>query len=262
MQYDLDELSVSSKNRCAYAEAVFINASLTIYRYDVGAHLSISAFPSHFICLLRVLVMEELSVIVDTPSPETEEKFIREYLVPTVRRLDDRYRFLFWGRYSTSTAVEGGRVKMVFEGDPDEILAEERERLDNVDYIDEWNAEVETDDETRMTEEEQTLVEQISRVTANMNVHYFEEFDDRPPIGRVTEDRFHIRGTWVLLHLLLNQQGYSPEEEVDALFLAIRDRLARIEAEEEYERVEEVVNELHERLDDTSERIKRDFADE
>lgn len=95
-----------------------------------------------------------------------------------------------------------------------------------------------------------------------MNVHYFEEFDDRPPIGSVTEDRFHTRGIWVLVHFLLNEQGYSPEEEVDILFLALRDRLARIGIEEDFARVEEVVTELHKRLDNTQKRIDHDFFNE
>ena len=103
---------------------------------------------------------------------------------------------------------------------------------------------------------------QCGRVAAKMNVHYFEEFDERPPTGRVTEERFHTRGIWVLVHFLLNEQGYSPEEEVDILFLALRDRLARIEAEEDFERVEEAVSELQERLDNTRERIACDFVDE
>lgn len=206
--------------------------------------------------------MNELRVTVDTPDVETEERFIREYLVPAVERLGEAYEVLFWGRYSTSTDVEGGQIQIVLEGDPDVILAEEGDRLDSFDYVDGWTAEVESDEETRMTEEEQVIVDRCGRVAAKMNVHYFEEFDERPPIGRVTEERFHTRGVWVLVHLLLNEQGYSPEEEVDALFLALRDRLARIEAEEDFERVEELVTELQERLDDTRERINRDFVDE
>lgn len=206
--------------------------------------------------------MKELRVTVDTPDVETEERFIREYIVPTVKRLGETYEVLFWGRYSTSTDVEGGQIRIVFEGDPDVILAEEGDRLESFDYIDGWNAEVESGGETKMTEEEQVIADQCGRVAAKMNVHYFEEFDERAPIGRVTEDRFHTRGIWVLVHFLLNEQGYSPEEEVDALFLALRDRLARIEAEEDFERVEEVVTELQERLDNTRERINRDFVDE
>jgi hypothetical protein len=206
--------------------------------------------------------MEELGVIVDTPSVETEERFVRDYVVPTVKRLGETYEVLFWGRYSTSTAVKGGQIKIVFEGDPDVILAEERDRLDSFDYIDAWNAEVESNGETKMTKEEQVLANQCGRVAAKMNVHYFEEFDERPPTGRVTEDRFHTRGIWVLVHFLLNEQGYSPAEEVDVLFLALRDRLARIEAEEDFDRVEAIVTELQERLDNTRERIARDFVEE
>lgn len=205
--------------------------------------------------------MTELSVTVETPSLETEERFIREYVVPTVERLGDADEVRFWGRYSASNAVDGGRVKIVFAGDPDRILTAERERLDRFDYVEEWHAEVEADGDTRMTDVEQDLQDRIGRVAAQMNVHFFEEFDERPPVGRVTDDRFHTRGIWVLLHFLLNEQGYPPEQEVDALFMAIRDRLARIEAEDDLERVEALVAELHERLDDTVARIERDLVD-
>lgn len=205
--------------------------------------------------------MTELSVTVETPSLETEERFIREYVVPTVERLGDADEVRFWGRYSVSNAVDGGRVKIVFAGDPDRILTAERERLDRFDYVEEWHAEVEADGDTRMTDVEQDLQDRIGRVAAQMNVHFFEEFDERPPVGRVTDDRFHTRGIWVLLHFLLNEQGYPPEQEVDALFMAIRDRLARIEAEDDLERVEALVAELHERLDDTVARIERDLVD-
>lgn len=62
----------------------------------------------------------------------------------------------------------------------------------------------------------------------------------------------------MLIHFLLNEQGFSPEEEVEILFLALRDRLKRIEIEKNFERVDELVSELHDRLDDTRERIGRD----
>lgn len=207
--------------------------------------------------------MEELKVTVDTPDVETEEQFIREYVVPAVKRLGETYEIIFYGRYFASTDIEGGQIRIVFKGDPDEILTEERERWGSFDYVDGWDTEIESGEgKSKKTAEERALVEQCGRVAARMNVHYFEEFDDRPPIGRVTEDRFHTRGIWVLIHFLLNEQGYSPEEEVDALFLALRDRLARIEAEHDLERVEEVVTELHDRLDDTQDKIDREFSDE
>lgn len=205
--------------------------------------------------------MAELSVTVETPSLGTEERFIREYVVPTVERFDDADEVRFWGRYSASNTVDGGRVKIVFAGDPDRILPAERDRLDRLDYVEDWHAEVEADDDTRMTGAEQDLQDRLGRVAAEMNVHYFGEFDERPPVGRVTDDRFHTRGIWVLLHFLLNEQGYAPEEEVDALFMAIRDRLARIEDEEDLERVDALVTELQERLDDTVERIETDLVD-
>ena len=204
--------------------------------------------------------MEELNVTVDTANQDTEERFVREYVVPAVQRLGDSYEIIFYGRYSTSTSVEGGRVKIVFKGDPDEILAEEEERLNAFEYIDEWESEIESDEgETRMSENEQEFMEQCGRAAARMNVHYFEEFDERPPTGSVTGERFHTRGMWTLVHFLLNEQGYSPEEEVDILFLALRDRLARLGVENDFERVEEEVAGLHDRLDETETRIDETF---
>lgn len=207
--------------------------------------------------------MAELSVTVDTPDGETEEQFVREYIVPAVKRLSESYEIIFYGRYSASTSVDGGRVKVVFKGDPDEILAEERNRWDSLDCVDSWETEIESEeDESRMDEHEQSLVEHCGRVAAQMNVHYFEEFDERPPTGRVTEERFHTRGVWVLIHFLLNEQGYSLEEEVDVLFLALRDRLARLGVEYDFQRVEQEISELHEQLAETQVRIDREFFGE
>lgn len=207
--------------------------------------------------------MAELSVTVDTPDGETEEQFVREYVAPAIKRLGESYEIIFYGRYSTSTSVDGGRIKVVFKGDPDEVLAEECSRWDSLDYVDSWETEIESEeDESRMDEDEQALVEHCGRVAAQMNVHYFEEFDERPPTGGVTEERFHTRGVWVLVHFLLNEQGYSLEEEMDVLFLALRDRLARLGVEYDFQRVEQEVSELHERLDETQERIDREFFGE
>lgn len=206
--------------------------------------------------------MGELSVFADTPDNETEERFVREYVVPTIERLGEKYELIFYGRYSTSTSVEGGHVKISFKGDPDAILSEERDKLDSFDYLDEWWAERETEtEESRNSEEERDLIERCTRMAAKMNVHYFGEFDEQPPIGDVTEDRFHTPGIWMLIHTLLNGQGYSPEEEADALFLALRDRLARIGIEHNEDHVDELVVKLHEQLDETQERIAREFFD-
>lgn len=90
--------------------------------------------------------MDELSVTIETPDIETEDQFIREYVVPAVRRLGDTYEINFYGRYSTSTDVEGGRIKISFKGNPDDILAEERERWDSFDYIDGWETEIEPEE--------------------------------------------------------------------------------------------------------------------
>lgn len=202
--------------------------------------------------------MNAVSVIVETQDVDSEERFIREYVVPTIKRLrdDSPYELNFYGRYSTSTSVDGGQVKIVFLGDPDHILAEERDHWESFEYVDEWEVEIEADDWE--SAEERALAERMARVASKMNVHYFEEFDESPPIGSVSEDRFQTWGIWVLIHFLLNEQGFSPEEEVEILFLALRDRLKRIETEKNFERVDELVSELHDRLNDTRERIGRD----
>lgn len=140
--------------------------------------------------------MNAVSVRVETPDVASEERFIREYVVPTIKRLNDGapYELNFYGRYSTSTSVDGGQVKIVFLGDPDHILAEERDHWDSFKYVDEWEVEIEADDWE--SAEERALAERIARVAAQMNVHYFEEFDDPPPIGSVTENRFHTCGEY------------------------------------------------------------------
>lgn len=172
-------------------------------------------------------------VIFETSTVSAEERLIREYVVPSYRRLEERedVRWLAFGRYGHDPSVDGGEVTFYIYGDPEAVAADERDRWNELvadGVVDEWwtdDTEVRIDD----LDPSELLHTRLWATASRMAVTFFEEFDEMPDsIAEFGADEQFGVGWQVGLHHLINDLGYQSgegEEEIDLLFELLRSRL-------------------------------------
>lgn len=191
-------------------------------------------------------------VIFETPDVETEERLIREYVVPAFGRLDGRddVRWLMFNRYGADPSVEGGEVTFYIFGDVEAVTAEERPRWDGLvadGVADEWWTD-DTDVRIDELDEREVLRHRMRAAASRMSVEFFETFEEFPDSVDEFDDEENFGvGWWMCLHHLVNQLGYQAndgEEEIDLLFEDLRNRLYSLAVSVDVPGAEAKVDEL------------------
>lgn len=160
--------------------------------------------------------------------------------------------------------VDGGLVRLVFDGDPDGLVAAESERWEAFEGLTDWNL-------RRYEEEgfESLLAQQrdakgevsgereyrYKPLTARLALAVREEFDEGLPAAPEGEDGIGT-GMWSLVHSLYVQCGYDWYDETDASLRALQSRVKSIAAyrgeeaaRDEYERIRTAWNEYESELE-------------
>lgn len=89
--------------------------------------------------------MAGASVELAFDSPAAEDRFVREYLADAWDRFEDGDYWTtgwFWayGQFAAyDSGPDGGLVRLVFEGDPDGLVAAEADRWDGFEGLDSWH---------------------------------------------------------------------------------------------------------------------------
>ena len=202
--------------------------------------------------------MERVSLV--TSGHDADERLIREYVVPSMDRLDtikgcDGVRF---SRFGMDPRWERSEVKLGIYGDYEAVIESERDRWDELEskgVIESWARDGAAF--TDSPEEVQGFLGELYVLASRMSSHHFRTFDDRPGLIDAFPEKDMGRpiGWWVLFHLLANQAGYDADEEVEAYMLAIRDRLVALTETHGHEHAKEFVEELRGELDDVEETI-------
>lgn len=202
----------------------------------------------------------------------SERRFLSSYLPDAWDRYESSEfwnRGWFWpysqvGEYDAGP--EGGLVRLVFDGDPDGLLAAEGDRWEAVEGLTDWTV-------RRYDEEgfESLRAQQIAAkgevggdleyrykpLTARLALAYREEFDERlPPSASPSEANPGGIGLFGLVHALFVQSGYDWYEENDTYLRGLQNRLKSIAAyrgaeaaRQEYDRIREELETVESELE-------------
>lgn len=89
-----------------------------------------------------------------------------------------------------------------------------------------------------------------------MAAEYYETFDERPGlVEEATDDADRRYGLWSAFHVLANNIGYDPVEEVDAYEILLRDRLIALTELRGHDFVRDQIDELRAELDGLEETV-------
>lgn len=201
-------------------------------------------------------MVERRVVVFETDSHEADERFIREYVVPKYERLTsiDGCTGLRFSRYAADPRKDHGEIHLVLFGDHDAVVERERDRWDEFvedGLVREWRRtglswESWPDDQFEFMKRMQTLA-------TGMAVVYYRNFDshERPAPADAFPETDRRLGFWVAVHFLCNQMGYqSVQDEIDASFGSIRNRLRALQELRSEAVASERIEELRKRLDE------------
>lgn len=201
-----------------------------------------------------------------TPDIETERAFIDEYVLDAVDRLDSHdscEKFIFIRAGRDPSLDEGGVIIDIY-GDPEEIIDQERERWDAAvedGPLTEWE-QTETDIPDGLAdyygEQGATLHEELRYLATQMALPALDTFESAPaPVDAVPEAEGEGVGWYRLLHLVCNHQGYSIDEEAEAMLKNLETsinteaQIAGVDAAQE--RVDEYIDRLETLREDIEE---------
>lgn len=206
-------------------------------------------------------------------SPADEASFCRSYLVEAW----DRFRardfwetgwFWTYGQFAEfESGPDGGLVRLVFEGNPDALVAAESSRWDRCDALLEWTVhryeESGYDDLLSQQLDAKGAVGgrreyRLKPLVAAFSLAYREAFEERvPPVADRSEQNRPGIGFWAVVHDMLVQCGYDWYDETAICQKALRNRLKSIAsyrgaeaAREEYQRLLDEWQAFESELDD------------
>jgi hypothetical protein len=189
-----------------------------------------------------------------------ETRFIREYLADAWDRFETwecwttgwYWSYKQFGEYDVG--VDGGYIEVVFEGDPEQVVAKESDRWDDFDGLESW--------ELRTYDEEgyDSLLEQqkdakgdvggewdyrLKPLVTRFSLTFLREFEGGlPAVGDETDANPAGFGFWAVIHYTMIQCGYEWYDEIAACQKATQNRLKSIAgyrggeaARSEYERI-------------------------
>ena len=219
-------------------------------------------------------------------SVNDKKRFLREYLADAWERFEASEFFetgWFWrfNQFAEYHDVDG-LVLLIFDGDPDDLIAAEREHWQNFDGLDSWercsyeNSDVWTEWEgyewhsgegyNSVLEEEKARKGEIGGewqyrllpLAARFSLEYIREFDDPlPAVDDATERNRTGVGFWAHLHYAMLQCGYDWYDETDACLKDMKFRLKTLvsdrdadAARAEYERLKAELDAYGEELEE------------
>jgi len=200
-------------------------------------------------------------------SATHERQFLREYLADAWDRYlasDYWETGWFWAyrQYAAyDVGVDGGLVVVVFEGDPDDLIAAEGDRWESFDGLESWDlrryddgdrdhrgfGSLQAQQRDAKGETGGDLEYRLKPLASRLSLAYLAEFDDPlPMVAEPTDDNPAGVGFWAVFHYLAVQCGYDQYDETDACLRGIRGYLQSIaqyrgveHARAEYERIRE-----------------------
>jgi hypothetical protein len=208
-------------------------------------------------------------------STVDEDRFLREYLADAWERYlaSDYWETGWFWAYRQfepyDASPDGGLVVLVFEGDPDGLLAAESDRWESVEGLDDW--------ELRRYDEpddgfDSLLAQQrdakghvggereyrLKPLAARFSLASLREFEEPlPAVDDLGDENPAGVGFWALFHYLCIQSGYDWYEETDMYLRGLRNRVKSVaryrDAEagrEEYERLRQEVVAMEDYLDE------------
>lgn len=193
---------------------------------------------------------EQLLVQFPTAGRDADRRLVREYVLDAIDRLAEHpdCEGIGFVRAGQKPGVNG-LVLVSITGDPDAVMAAERDRWDelveagvadgwsteSVDPTDEWGA------------NGAALRARLDTLAARLSALLYDAFDSPPDPVDAHPNESDARGSptgvgwWTLLHLLTLQQGYTYRQEIDAYAAGIR---AAVHRTADYEGVEAAIDGL------------------
>jgi hypothetical protein len=217
-------------------------------------------------------------------SPDDEDDFLREYLADAWERYreSDYWETGWFWAYRQFAAYEvspeSGLVVLVFEGDPDGLVAAESDRWESFDALEDWELRRyedpgdDVDDDVPDEGFESLLGQQrdvrgavggereyrLKPLASRFSLAYLREFDETlPAVDELADGNPAGVGYWALFHYLCVQSGYDWYEETDMYVRGLRNRVKSVAtyrgaeaAREEYERLREAVMEMDDHIEE------------
>lgn len=193
-------------------------------------------------------------------SPTAEEQFLREYLPDAWNRFEASEYWetgWFWpyGSFAQyDSGPDGGVVQVVFEGDPETLVATESDQWDEFTDLTSWQVQRYDDEGYDSLLEQQKDAKgdiggewefRMKSLISRFSLAYRREFEEPlPAVGEVSEANPKGIGFWAGLHDLYVQCGYDWYDETVACGKAMKNRLKSIAhyrgaeaARDEYDRL-------------------------
>lgn len=201
--------------------------------------------------------VERISFV--TTGHESDERLIREYVVPAMDRLEtiDGCTGVRFSRFGQDTRYEKSEVVLGIYGEYEAVVDAERERWDELveeGFVESWSRKG-TPFANKPEDIRETLGEAYV-LGSQMAAEYYETFDERPGlVAETTDDAGRRYGLWSAFHVLANNIGYDPAEEVDAYEILLRDRLVALTELRGHDFVRDRIDELRSELDELEETV-------
>ncbi|WP_117590962.1 hypothetical protein [Haloprofundus halophilus] len=201
-------------------------------------------------------------VVFSLPTVDDEVRLLRKHVFPAMDRLADsdeldaehRIRAL---RYGADPELPGGEVRMAIEGEFEAVVDHERDRWNDLrdsSFVDSWCVEAsETDAETiaadRFAGDSTDIAAHAPFLATSAAKEWYETFDG--PVPAVAADDAAVpSGWWMFVHLFANLQGADWDDEIDALLVAIENRLRSLESYRGTAKSRERLSEIRARVDE------------
>jgi hypothetical protein len=194
-----------------------------------------------------------------TDGHAADERLLREYIVPAMDRLEaiegcDGVRF---ARFGQDPRYDRSEVRLGIYGDYERVIDAERERWDDLvaeGLIESWSrAGPPFADQPAAV---QATLRDAYVLGSHMAAAYYDAFEERPGLVAETTDEAGRRyGLWSAVHVLINNIGYDPAEEVDAYELLLRDRLVALTELRGHAFVRDRIDDLRAELDALEETV-------
>ncbi|MFB6254783.1 MAG: hypothetical protein ABEI06_09240 [Halobacteriaceae archaeon] len=204
-------------------------------------------------------MVQSQRISMTTTGHEADETLIREYIVPNLERLQniegcDGVRY---SRFGMDPRWEKSEVKLAIYGDYEQVIATEQERWNELQtngYIESWHR-----DGTPFADYPEPIQEFLRDayiLASEMSQAYFEKFDEQPALTEeYTTEEGRSYGLWVLIHVLLNQLGYTAEAEADAYIRLLQDRLVALSQLHGYEHTRTLIDDYEQELTDVEHKL-------